>query len=256
MIRFLPSVAGASTPASELRARPASRGRYDLDAKRARATPCVLRAQSVRSARRARDDSRSRVPRGGRVRRPLLGRDDDLGRDVRLATATLGVGTFLVLQATGAYDLITIRSGPKTRISLLLSLGIGFAAALVFYFLVPLRRAGRAAACSGGVPPAVPARAQRVPLRCRSACATASCSSAASDLGIELVHSIARVATSASRSSASCRATTRRSAADARRRHSGARHGARGREGDEPGLPTGWSSLRGSATRTFPRINC
>ena len=55
-----------------------------------------------------------------------------------LATAMLAVGTFLVLQATGAYDLVTIRSGEKTRVSLLLSLGIGFAASVVFYFVVPL----------------------------------------------------------------------------------------------------------------------
>jgi len=54
------------------------------------------------------------------------------------ATGTLAVGTFLVLQATGAYDLVTIRSGEKTRVSLLLALGIGFVAALAFYFAVPL----------------------------------------------------------------------------------------------------------------------
>jgi exopolysaccharide biosynthesis polyprenyl glycosylphosphotransferase len=54
------------------------------------------------------------------------------------ATAILAIGTFLVLQATGAYDLVTIRSGEKTRISLLLSLGIGFTAAVAFYFVVPL----------------------------------------------------------------------------------------------------------------------
>jgi exopolysaccharide biosynthesis polyprenyl glycosylphosphotransferase len=54
------------------------------------------------------------------------------------ATAALGVGTFLVLQATGAYDVVTIRSGEKTRIALLLSMGIGFAVALLFYFAVPL----------------------------------------------------------------------------------------------------------------------
>ena len=42
------------------------------------------------------------------------------------ATAVLAIGTFLVLQATGAYDLATIRSGALTRVSLLLSLGIGF----------------------------------------------------------------------------------------------------------------------------------
>ncbi len=53
-------------------------------------------------------------------------------------TAILAIGTFLVLQATGAYDLVTIRSGPKTRVSLLLAMGVGFAAALVFYFAVPL----------------------------------------------------------------------------------------------------------------------
>ena len=55
-----------------------------------------------------------------------------------VATAILAVGTFLVLQATGAYDLVTIRSGEKTRVSLLLSLGIGFAASVAFYFVVPL----------------------------------------------------------------------------------------------------------------------
>src|SRR5688572_26317559 len=55
-----------------------------------------------------------------------------------IATALLAIGTFLVLQATGAYDLVTIRSGAKTRVSLLLSLGIGFAASVVFYFIVPL----------------------------------------------------------------------------------------------------------------------
>jgi exopolysaccharide biosynthesis polyprenyl glycosylphosphotransferase len=54
------------------------------------------------------------------------------------ATAVLAIGAFLVLQATGAYDLVTIRSGAKTRASLLLAMGIGFAAALVFYFAVPL----------------------------------------------------------------------------------------------------------------------
>lgn len=54
------------------------------------------------------------------------------------ATAVLALGTFLVLQATGAYDLVTIRSGPKTRVSLLLAMGIGFAIALVFYFAVPV----------------------------------------------------------------------------------------------------------------------
>jgi exopolysaccharide biosynthesis polyprenyl glycosylphosphotransferase len=55
-----------------------------------------------------------------------------------IATAMLAVGTFLVLQATGAYDLVTIRSGAKTRVSLLLSLGIGFGVSVVFYFVVPL----------------------------------------------------------------------------------------------------------------------
>ena len=55
-----------------------------------------------------------------------------------IATAILATGTFLVLQATGAYDLVTIRSGPRTRVSLLLALGIGFTAALLFYFVVPL----------------------------------------------------------------------------------------------------------------------
>jgi exopolysaccharide biosynthesis polyprenyl glycosylphosphotransferase len=54
------------------------------------------------------------------------------------ATAILAIGAFLVLQATGAYDLVTIRSSEKTRVSLLLSLGIGFAAAVAFYFVVPL----------------------------------------------------------------------------------------------------------------------
>ncbi len=54
------------------------------------------------------------------------------------ATAILGAGTFLVLQATGAYDLVTIRSSAKTRVSLLLAMGIGFAATLVFYYVVPL----------------------------------------------------------------------------------------------------------------------
>src|SRR5258707_3321264 len=42
------------------------------------------------------------------------------------ATIVLCVGTFLVLQATGGYDLVTIRSGVKTRASLLLAMGIGF----------------------------------------------------------------------------------------------------------------------------------
>jgi len=59
-------------------------------------------------------------------------------RTFLLATAVLAVGSFLVLQATGAYDLVTIRCGAKTRVSLLLSLGIGFAMALVFYYVVPL----------------------------------------------------------------------------------------------------------------------
>ena len=54
------------------------------------------------------------------------------------ATTILAVGTFLVLQATGAYDLVTIRSGHKTRVSLLLAMGIGFAVAIVFYYAVPL----------------------------------------------------------------------------------------------------------------------
>jgi exopolysaccharide biosynthesis polyprenyl glycosylphosphotransferase len=54
------------------------------------------------------------------------------------ATGVLTIGTFLVLQATGAYDLVTIRSGVRTRVSLLLAMGIGFAAALVFYFAVPV----------------------------------------------------------------------------------------------------------------------
>src|SRR5262249_19930211 len=54
------------------------------------------------------------------------------------ATGVLAIGTFLVLQATGGYDLVTIRSGARTRISLLLSLGIGFTVALVFYYVVPL----------------------------------------------------------------------------------------------------------------------
>jgi exopolysaccharide biosynthesis polyprenyl glycosylphosphotransferase len=55
-----------------------------------------------------------------------------------IATSVLAVGTFLVLQATGAYDLVTIRSAPKTHVALILGMGIGFAAALVCYFLVPL----------------------------------------------------------------------------------------------------------------------
>jgi exopolysaccharide biosynthesis polyprenyl glycosylphosphotransferase len=53
-------------------------------------------------------------------------------------TAVLAAGTFLVLQATGAYDLVTIRSAPKTHVSLLLGMGIGFAATIVVYYLVPL----------------------------------------------------------------------------------------------------------------------
>ena len=56
-----------------------------------------------------------------------------------IATAVLAVGTFLVLHATGAYDLVTIRSAPKTHVSLLLGMGVGFAATLVAYFLVPIQ---------------------------------------------------------------------------------------------------------------------
>jgi exopolysaccharide biosynthesis polyprenyl glycosylphosphotransferase len=55
-----------------------------------------------------------------------------------IATAALGIGTLLVLQATGAYDVVTIRSAAKTRAALLLAMGIGFAAALLCYFAVPL----------------------------------------------------------------------------------------------------------------------
>jgi exopolysaccharide biosynthesis polyprenyl glycosylphosphotransferase len=55
-----------------------------------------------------------------------------------LAAGILAIGTFLVLHVTGAYDLATIRSAALTRISLLLSLGIGFVAALLYYFVVPL----------------------------------------------------------------------------------------------------------------------
>jgi exopolysaccharide biosynthesis polyprenyl glycosylphosphotransferase len=55
-----------------------------------------------------------------------------------MATMILGAGTFLVLQAAGAYDVSTIRSGEKTRLSLLVAMGIGFAVSLVFYFFVPL----------------------------------------------------------------------------------------------------------------------
>jgi len=55
-----------------------------------------------------------------------------------LATGILAIGTFLVLHVTGAYDAVTIRSAALTRISLLLALGIGFVAAVVFYFVVSL----------------------------------------------------------------------------------------------------------------------
>src|SRR5262245_21929539 len=55
-----------------------------------------------------------------------------------MATAIVAIGAFLVLHATGAYDLATIRSSALTRISLLVSLGIGFVATVLFYFAVPL----------------------------------------------------------------------------------------------------------------------
>jgi exopolysaccharide biosynthesis polyprenyl glycosylphosphotransferase len=107
------------------------------------------------------------------------------------ATAVLAVGTFLVLQATGAYDLVTIRSGSRTRLSLLLSLGIGFAAALVFYFVVPL---------AGSEDALLHAAAVFLPLFLLERSAFRAVSKqmrnrilliGASDLGIALVHSIA-----------------------------------------------------------------
>ena len=61
-----------------------------------------------------------------------------------IATTVLAVGTFLVLQATGAYELVTIRSAPKTHVSLLLGMGVGFAATIAAYFLVPLRESKEA----------------------------------------------------------------------------------------------------------------
>jgi len=54
------------------------------------------------------------------------------------AIGVVAIGALLVLQATGAYDLATIRSGPKTRVSLLLSMGVAFAGALLAYFALPL----------------------------------------------------------------------------------------------------------------------
>ena len=107
------------------------------------------------------------------------------------ATAILAIGTFLVLQATGAYDLVTIRSSEKTRVSLLLSLGIGFAAALVFYFAVPLPRSQDALLHAAVV---------FLPLFLLERSAFRSVSKrmrnrilllGASDLGIALVHSVA-----------------------------------------------------------------
>ena len=107
------------------------------------------------------------------------------------ATAILAIGTFLVLQATGAYDLVTIRSSERTRVSLLLSLGIGFAAALVFYFAVPLPESEDAL---------LHAAAVFLPLFLLERSAFRSVSKrmrnrillvGASDLGIALVHSIA-----------------------------------------------------------------
>jgi exopolysaccharide biosynthesis polyprenyl glycosylphosphotransferase len=107
------------------------------------------------------------------------------------ATAILAIGTFLVLQATGAYDLVTIRSGERTRVSLLLSLGIGFAAAIVFYFAVPLPESKDAL---------LHAAAVFLPLFLLERSAFRSVSKqmrnrillvGASDLGIALVHSIA-----------------------------------------------------------------
>jgi exopolysaccharide biosynthesis polyprenyl glycosylphosphotransferase len=107
------------------------------------------------------------------------------------ATAVLAVGTFLALQATGAYDLVTIRSAARTRVSLLLSLGIGFAAALVFYFAVPL---------PGSEDALLHAAAVFLPLFLLERSAFRAVSKqmrnrilliGASDLGIALVHSIA-----------------------------------------------------------------
>src|SRR2546425_5610018 len=53
------------------------------------------------------------------------------------ATGVVAVSAVLALQVTGAYDLATVRSGRKTRVSLLSSMGIGFAGALVVYFFAP-----------------------------------------------------------------------------------------------------------------------
>jgi exopolysaccharide biosynthesis polyprenyl glycosylphosphotransferase len=54
-----------------------------------------------------------------------------------LATGVVAIGALLVLQATGAYDLTTIGSGPRTRVSLLTAMGIGFALALLVHAALP-----------------------------------------------------------------------------------------------------------------------
>jgi len=96
-----------------------------------------------------------------------------------------------VLQATGAYDLVTIRSSERTRVSLLLSLGIGFAAALVFYFAVPLPESEDALLHAAAVflPLFLLERAafRSVSKRMRNRILLVG----ASDLGVALVHSIA-----------------------------------------------------------------
>jgi exopolysaccharide biosynthesis polyprenyl glycosylphosphotransferase len=60
--------------------------------------------------------------------------------DVTFVTATAGLafGAFLVLQSAGAYDAVTIRSAEKTRVSLLIAMGIGSVVGVAIYFAVPL----------------------------------------------------------------------------------------------------------------------
>ena len=54
------------------------------------------------------------------------------------ATALAGIGVFLTLQATGAYDLTSIGNGRRTFNAVLTAMGLGLAAALLIYFVVPL----------------------------------------------------------------------------------------------------------------------